>query len=97
MYWGAGLAMTDEETLKTNGYKLVTLAEFNAATDVPDGTRERVALIVKKWGGDFVVYDPNDDCEGWLLVSKDRAALAKETVEYRCQPEEPAPKQASLF
>ena len=87
--------MTDEEHMASYGFKLVTRAEFDAATDVPAGTTREV---VRRLGGAFVVYDPADDDQGWLLVGDDRAALARETVEYRCHPEtEPPPEQPSLF
>lgn len=84
--------MTDEQILSSYGYKLVTVAEFNAAPDVPDGLRVRVAENLRRWPGKFVVYDPNDDCEGFLLVGPDRDALAKETVQHNELSE-----QASLF
>jgi len=73
---------TDEECLTRSGYKLVTRAEFDAATDVPAGIRQVAAAVAQKWGGAFVVYDPSDDDTGWLLVGDDRAALARETVEH---------------
>jgi hypothetical protein len=91
--------MTDEETLAGQGFRLVTLAEFEAATDVPAGTtREVVRRVIAAHGGAFVVYDPNDYDQGWLLVGDDRAELARETVEYRCQPEpDLQPEQPSLL
>lgn len=91
--------MTDEQRLASHGYKLVTRAEFEAATDVPAGsTREVVRRVAAKWGGAFVVYDPNDDDNGWLLVGGDRSALARETVEHLSEIGPAAePAQASLF
>jgi hypothetical protein len=77
--------MTDEQTLTAAGFKIVTRAEFDAATDVPDGIRELAAAVIKQWGGAFVVYDPGDDKDGWLLIGDDRAELAAETVQYRCE------------
>jgi hypothetical protein len=78
----------DERTLAGHGYKLVTLKEFNAADDVPKGnTREVVRRIATSSTVRFVVYEPHgDDRYGWLLVGTDRAALARETVEFRCRP-----------
>lgn len=73
--------MTHEQTLTAAGYKLVTRAGFDAANDVPAGIREVAAAVAKEWGGAFIVYDPNDDATGWLLVGDNRADLARETVE----------------
>jgi hypothetical protein len=75
--------LDDERTLASFGYKIVTRAEFDVAIDVPAGsTRE----VIRQLAGAFIVYDPEDDDEGWLLVGDSRAELARETVEYRCQP-----------
>lgn len=75
--------MTNKETLEAHGYKLVTRAAFDSAADVPDGLREyrKEQLALK---GAWIVYDPSDDEEGWLLVGDDAEALARETVEYTC-------------
>ena len=83
---GPSRASKDEETLTSHGYRIVTLAEFETATDVPRGnTRKVVRQLVRRYGGNTVVYEPGgDDRHGWLLVGDDRAALARETVEYRC-------------
>jgi hypothetical protein len=41
--------------------------------------------LARQFGDTVVVYTPHgDDRHGWLLVGKDRAALARETVEYCC-------------
>jgi hypothetical protein len=77
----------DERVLTSQGYRIVSVAEFNKATDVPEGkTREVVRQLVKRFGGDTVVYEPGgDDRYGWLLIGDDRAALARETVDYCCR------------
>jgi hypothetical protein len=61
------------------GYKLCTRSEFETATDRPAGLLERAQHRV----GAFVVYDPHDDADGWLLIGDDAEALARETWEYR--------------
>jgi len=78
----------NRQVLADNGYKLATRAEFDAAGDVPEGIREREASIpfgdaAGKGQGLFIVYDPNDDNEGWLLVGDDADELANETVAER--------------
>lgn len=68
------------KTLDWHGYKVVERAAFEATKELPAGLRERAA----RYEGDWVVYDPEDDCDGWLLVGDDPDALAKETVEVLC-------------
>lgn len=68
--------MTNKKILESYDFRLVTRAAFDKAEDVPHGLRERVALLP----GAFVVYDPLDDDEGFLLVSDDVNAIAAETV-----------------
>ena len=74
------------QALKDNQYKLVTQAEFSVADDVPEGIRERASTQ----NGAYVVYDPEDDEEDWLLVGDDATALAQETYAERIDWEQAA-------
>jgi hypothetical protein len=71
---------TNKELLELNGYKLVSRDDFIHATDRPTNLME--TRLDRP--GMYVVYDPHDDEDGWFLVGDDAEALAKETVEYRC-------------
>jgi hypothetical protein len=80
------------QSLADNCYNLVTRDEFDAATDVPEGVRGRVQRILadpksEAGAGAFVVYDPYDDDDGWLLVGDDKVALAQETFDHRIDEE----------
>jgi hypothetical protein len=69
--------VTNEQILTSYDFKLVTRAEFDAATDVPPGIRDRARDL----NGAFVLYDPIDDDLGFLLVGDDRKEMAREFVE----------------
>lgn len=90
-----------EQAIQSAGYKLVTRAEFGAATDVPAGMRKIADGVLAKWGGDFVCYDPAGGDDGWLIIDDSRETVIGETVEHlgrqemATEPEPPA--QASLF
>lgn len=96
-------AIPPEKILAEAGYKIVTRAQFDAATDVPAGMRTVAAGVLARWGGDFVVYDPAGGDDGWLLIDDDREQIVGETVEHLGrQAEQPAdqpaaPAQATLF
>lgn len=60
------------------GYKIMTRAEFETATDLPPGLKERAA----KYTGGFVVYDPSDDDEGFMLIRDDRKTVIEDAVEH---------------
>ncbi|PDT77202.1 hypothetical protein [Bradyrhizobium sp. C9] len=91
--------MNAEQIIAAAGLKIATRAEFDAESDVPAGVRLLAARIFKRWGGDFVVYDPAGGDDGWLLIDDDRDQIIGETVEHlgRLEPEPPAPAQGSLF
>ncbi|MHC2251008.1 hypothetical protein ACVILK_000700 [Bradyrhizobium embrapense] len=91
--------MNAEQIIASAGIKVVTRAEFDAATDVPAGVRLVADRLFKRWGGHFVVYDPAGGDDGWLLIDDDREQIIGETVEHlgRLKPEPPAPAQGSLF
>lgn len=70
------------------GYKLVTREEFLAATDRPGGLLERAKGINPDHDQKadltvhtHVVYDPDDDYEGWMLWGNDPEALDRETMD----------------
>lgn len=102
---GAFAKPTPEQLVENAGYKLVTWAEFENADDVPAFVRQVAEGVHKRWGGDFVCYDPAGGDRGWLLIDDDRKLIIGETVEHlgRIAAEEaadeaaPAPAQASLF
>lgn len=72
------------DALKAYAYKFVTWEEFIAAEDKPDGLIDRAI----DWRQDhpqdglFVVYDPIDDEDGFLLMASDPMELARLTCEY---------------
>jgi len=85
--------MTDDQAnetmVKALGYRLVSRDCFNALTpeDMNSGVDEakvlsnlkaRVAVIP----GAYVLYDPSDDGNGWLLVGDRKEDLAAETVDH---------------
>jgi hypothetical protein len=86
--------MTDEQTILAAGMKIVTRAEFEAATDVPAGNNRKVVAAIH---GAFVIYDPTDDGDRtWLLVDDDRSLLVRETAQH-LREQETEPDQPSLF
>ncbi|MGY4224365.1 hypothetical protein ACVMIH_001726 [Bradyrhizobium sp. USDA 4503] len=91
--------MKREKSVTAAGYKIATRAAFDAATDVPAGVRLVAERIFKRWGGDFVVYDPAGGDDGWLLIDDDREQIIGETIEHlgRLNPEPSASAQGSLF
>lgn len=68
--------VTEEKVkwLQERGYKLATRSEFEAAGDLPDGLLKRAQKIAGIW----VVYDPHDDDDGFLLIGDNREALVLE-------------------
>lgn len=72
------------DDLTAYDYKFVTWEEFVVADDKPDGLIERAS----DWRLDhpqenvFVVYDPMDDVDGFLLMTSNPIELARLTCEY---------------
>ena len=64
--------------LEAYGYKLVTWAEFEAADDRPEGLMERAS----EFKAPFIVYDPGDDWDGWMLCGRSAEWLATETCRH---------------
>lgn len=60
-------------TAESYGFRITTWAEFEAATDRPEGLLER-ALQFKDA---HVLWDPDDGDEGFMLVGSDRQDLAE--------------------
>lgn len=86
--------MTDEQTIIAAGMKIVTRAEFDAATDVPAGDTRKVVEAIP---GAFVIYDPTDDGDrSWLLIDDDRAEIVRQTAQY-LREQQTGPEQPSLF
>lgn len=81
------------DDIESYDYKFVTWNEFVTTSNVPDGILERA----NDWrydastGGyipfDFVVYDPLDDDQGFLLLGNDGQELVREACEYIIQSE----------
>jgi hypothetical protein len=61
------------------GFKLVTWDDFLIATDRPDGLMERALEVTEPAERQFVIYDPSDDDEGWMLIGR-RDMVISETV-----------------
>ena len=72
------------DALTSYDFKFTTWEEFVVAEDKPEGIMERA----RDWKYDhpgydvFVVYDPIDDEDGFLLMSSDPIELARITCEY---------------
>ena len=69
--------LTNTEQLKTQvesyGFKVVTWQEFLAAEDRPEGLIDRAlstesTLQKNGQATTHVVYDPDSDSEGWMLI-----------------------------
>ena len=71
---------TDEQVkfLRSYDYDVAPRDVFMRTTGLPAGLQERAS----KYPGLWVVFDPNDDSDGFLLVGHDRAALVKEAYEH---------------
>lgn len=72
----------NKTNLEAYGFKIIPWSEFVTAPDRPTGLFSRAIRVTTECRGDrqWVVYDPSDDEEGWLLVGE-RDEIAKETVE----------------
>lgn len=70
--------MNYQHMLERYGYKLVDRPMFEAATDLPTGLLERAASTP----GAYVVYDPDDNDEGFMLIRDNKDQLAKEAWEH---------------
>lgn len=68
--------------LESYGYKMETWQVFQATPDLPEGLFERAKQWHEDGGFDFVIYDPEDDENGMMLVGNNATKLAKEFCEY---------------
>ena len=66
--------MNASHDIAAYGYKLVPWDAFINATDRPEGLLERATAFKAK----FVLYDPEDDVDGLLLVGDDPRELLSE-------------------
>lgn len=82
--------MTQEEKMAiVHSYemKAVTREEYLAATDRPEFSMERSKGTLEGYEGKdwtihkFVIYDPQADCDGWLLWGDDLDELLDETID----------------
>lgn len=77
------LADTDASiaAISSYGYKLVMWQDFKEASDRPEGLLERALEVTADRPEDrcWVVYDPESDYEGWMLIGE-RAHVVRETV-----------------
>lgn len=71
---------TDEKRrhVESFGYKVATWDAFLSATDVPDGIKHRAQCLLGQW----VIYDPLDDGNGWFVHHDDLDRVLTETVEH---------------
>lgn len=70
------------ENAEAYGYKLTTWQDFITADDKPDGLYSRALEVTdrRKQDRQFVIYDPEGDDEGWMLIG-DRDEIIRETVD----------------
>lgn len=72
------------DTLTAYDFKFATWEEFVIAEDKPEGLMERAT----EWKADYpeafvyVVYDPLDDADGYLMITSNALELARITCEY---------------
>lgn len=69
------------DAMLSYGYKLVTWHEFLTNADVPNGLLDRALKLtdVDQERRQYVVYDPEDDDEGWMLIGE-RDEIVRESV-----------------
>jgi len=74
---GFGLRVLPREQFLTDTF------DYNPFDNAADNASELVLLRDRaaKYEGQFVVYDPSDGEEGWLLVGDDFAGLCAETAD----------------
>lgn len=65
------------KTVQSYGLVVIPWAEFLAKTDLSDDLLARALEVQKTVNGSQVLYDPDDDAEGFMLIGDDPVALAK--------------------
>jgi hypothetical protein len=73
-----GKTMDSIGLLKSYGYAVSTRTEAEASGRMPAGLKERMA----GHPGTHIVFDPQDDDQGFCVVGDDPQALAAEAVEH---------------
>lgn len=82
--WGLGSMaslFTDSEERSAEAFQLLLDAGYRVALrssniDYPPGLAERMS----KFEGKYIVYDPNDDCDGFCVVGDDLVCLVKQAA-----------------
>lgn len=79
------------DALTAYDFKFATWEDFVIADDKPEGLMERANEWKADHPGDgiFVVYDPLDDADGYLLMTSNALELARITCEYISDMEPP--------
>ncbi|PZR93558.1 MAG: hypothetical protein DI537_10605 [Stutzerimonas stutzeri] len=81
--------MNHREIIEAYGFKIMPRADFLSATsnliadccvDQDGKLFEALKVRAGKTDGAFVLFDPEDDDDGWLLIGDDADALALNTV-----------------
>ena len=72
---GAKLKPNPQKVVESYDFKVCTWPAFMQATDLPSGLLDRAYETIKEWARPphsrtWVVYDPIDDNEGWLLIGE---------------------------
>jgi hypothetical protein len=73
------------KTAGSYGLVIIPWTEFLAKTDLPDGLMARAVEVQKTVNGSHVLYDPDDDAEGFMLIGDDPVALAKGWDEFSAE------------
>lgn len=81
---------TNKANLEAYEFKLVTWDEFVKVTDLPDGLLNRAENYHETEPFEYIVYDPIDDEDGFMLFGNDPEELASDTCKYisEMEPEE---------
>jgi hypothetical protein len=69
--------MSYQDIVRSYDYRISTRFDFQRAIDAPYGLVARAANLQ----GSYVLWDPNDNEEGFMLVGDDPEVLAKEAIE----------------
>lgn len=80
------------KVLKRYGYECAQFSEFqqyhatggrNISNDLMDrAVSIRQALLDNREAGNFIIFDPHDDADGFMLIGNDALALTQEAIEF---------------